>query len=329
MNCNRCNKSITDEDREFCWYCHGDLCYDCWDAWGHCGHPEAEAENRRAYRVKKPKINLVDACFHQSASSIAGDNSDLPPERFDWYRGPDQVSKHKFFTSWTLKEAVKDPHPNKIAWLLEPPAIQTWPYDFIYEHHDKFEAVLTYSRQLLDQAPKIDNLHFCPHGGSWISSDDWSIKPKYRNVCMIASEKMVTPGHMMRHMVANKYGHRIDLLGYAYRPFERIVNALKQYRYAVVIESVLFDWYFSEKLIDCLATGTVPIYRGCPSFDDFFDLDGIIRFDDEEELGDVLDSIGPQDYAWRMDAIRQNFARARSYFRAEDWAQSKYPELFT
>ncbi len=46
MSCNSCYKSITDAGREFCWYCLADLCYDCWDEVGHCGHPEAEYANK-------------------------------------------------------------------------------------------------------------------------------------------------------------------------------------------------------------------------------------------------------------------------------------------
>lgn len=49
MTCGRCQKQIeSPEDGELCWYCGGDLCYECWDEVGHCGHPEAEAINEKA-----------------------------------------------------------------------------------------------------------------------------------------------------------------------------------------------------------------------------------------------------------------------------------------
>ncbi len=28
---------------ETCWYCAGDMCLTCWEGYGHCGHPEADA----------------------------------------------------------------------------------------------------------------------------------------------------------------------------------------------------------------------------------------------------------------------------------------------
>lgn len=45
MNCFRCGKFIHGRP-EFCWYCEGELCKDCWEKIGHCGHPEADEVNR-------------------------------------------------------------------------------------------------------------------------------------------------------------------------------------------------------------------------------------------------------------------------------------------
>ena len=42
--CARCAKE-NEESWEACWFCLADLCYDCWDTVGHCGHEEARAMN--------------------------------------------------------------------------------------------------------------------------------------------------------------------------------------------------------------------------------------------------------------------------------------------
>lgn len=49
-NCGRCNKEITREDAEYCWYCMEYLCGECWEEVGHCGHEEAERMNEEARR---------------------------------------------------------------------------------------------------------------------------------------------------------------------------------------------------------------------------------------------------------------------------------------
>ena len=41
--------------------------------------------------------------------------------------------------------------------------------------------------------------------------------------------------------------------------------------YSVAIESSSEKDYFTEKLIDCLITKTIPIYWGCPNINDYFD----------------------------------------------------------
>lgn len=51
--CLKCGDPIHLGEEEYCWYCMGTLCVSCWDKYGHCGHPAAEAENRRA-RNHKP-----------------------------------------------------------------------------------------------------------------------------------------------------------------------------------------------------------------------------------------------------------------------------------
>lgn len=45
--CGRCGKKARFRDAEVCWYCTATLCYDCWDQYGHCGHPEADDFERR------------------------------------------------------------------------------------------------------------------------------------------------------------------------------------------------------------------------------------------------------------------------------------------
>lgn len=55
--CGRCGKPIWDlDDAETCWWCTGPLCYECWEEYGHCGHPEAEAMNEYARSVPQPAL---------------------------------------------------------------------------------------------------------------------------------------------------------------------------------------------------------------------------------------------------------------------------------
>jgi len=48
--CRRCGTEIPAGGEETCWYCGGPLCFECWDAVGHCGHDEAERINTEVRR---------------------------------------------------------------------------------------------------------------------------------------------------------------------------------------------------------------------------------------------------------------------------------------
>jgi len=52
--CGRCEIRVLVKLAESCWYCGSDLCYDCWDEHGHCGHEEAVEANRKAKLVPQP-----------------------------------------------------------------------------------------------------------------------------------------------------------------------------------------------------------------------------------------------------------------------------------
>ena len=280
----------------------------------------------------RPQVRIIDACFAGVASSIAGDNVDLPPKEFDWYRGDEQVSKHTWYTSWTLLDALDDPNPRKVAWLLEPPSIHDWPYEFVRGKGGLFEVILTYDKDLVEIG---DPFRFIPHGGTWIGEMERVMRPPMMEVCMIVSEKDVAPGHRLRHEIAKRYRDKIDVCGHGYRPFDRKAFILGHFAYAVIVESTRMDWYFTEKLIDCFATGTVPIYHGCPSIERFFNLEGMIQFENINELDNIFDEIVKGELVENKDlivnnrAMVSNFHIATKFFRPEDWAYERYPELFT
>ena len=101
---------------------------------------------------------------------------------------------------------------------------------------------------------------------------------------MIYSNKIMFEGHKLRHHIANNIKD-VDLFGRGTpNPIDNKEESLVDYRYSIVIENSKTDNYFTEKLIDCLAVGTIPIYWGCSNLNDYFNLEGIITFNTLEEL---------------------------------------------
>ncbi len=275
------------------------------------------------------KIRLIDACFPGNPSSIAGDNVWRGPEHFEWCRKWCD-SLYTWFTNWTVDQ-VANYFPKKVAWLIEPPSIETWPYRYIPTHRFYFDAILTYDKRLLDT--NDNRFKFAPHGGSWIDWDLWGMYEKTKDVCMIVSDKKESEGHKLRHEIAKEFGDRIDVYGPSYQRFDRKFDVLRDYRYCVVVESVKMDYYFSEKLIDPISVGCVPVYWGCPSINEYFESAGIICFNDQQELGRIIEggkatggNVG--DYRERKSAIEANLETAKQYRMPEDWMYEHYEELF-
>ena len=200
-----------------------------------------------------------------------------------------------------------------IAWLLESWDMIPHLYEFVKSNPDKFEAIWTHDNELL----KLPNALNLTVGGCWIDDFDWSIHPKTKNFSIIASAKRQLPGHKQRHQIIAGAGGHIDIFGGGYNPIKDKIEGLRDYRYSFSIENNKRDFYFTEKLIDCFVTGTIPIYWGCPSIGDFFNLDGMLCYDKVDELPELLKGCTPEYYESKREALEDNLERAKKFRLAE------------
>ena len=88
--------------------------------------------------------------------------------------------------------------------------------------------------------------------------------------------------------------------------------------FSVAIENSTSTNCFTEKIQDCFLTGTVPIYYGPKNIGEYFDMDGILTFNTLEELNSILDSLNEDLYYSKMDAIINNYKKARGYLSFND-----------
>ena len=94
--------------------------------------------------------------------------------------------------------------------------------------------------------------------------------------------------------------------------------------YSVVIENCKRDYYFTEKLIDCFLTGTIPIYWGCPSIGDYFNTKGIIIVDDIDDIGKSLSNVTTELYEEMKPYLIENFNKAKKYNLAENFIHKDF-----
>ena len=83
--------------------------------------------------------------------------------------------------------------------------------------------------------------------------------------------------------------------------------------FSITLENSIEKDYFTEKIIDCFCTKTIPIYIGCPNIGDFFDTDGILFAKDEEDIFNICNSLTPEEYFRRLSAVNRNYVLSQPF----------------
>ena len=127
-------------------------------------------------------------------------------------------------------------------------------------------------------------------------------------------------GHNFRLSWMEKLQDQVDLYGRGFNDFKYKEDALADYLFSVTIENDSYETYWTEKILDCFACGTIPIYHGAPDIGDYFNMDGVILLTDDFDIK----SLTPELYLSKEDAIIDNFKRALQYNVIEDLMWDKY-----
>ena len=176
-----------------------------------------------------------------------------------------------------------------------------------------YDYILTYDGKMLE-GDLSDKTRFYPYGGCWIKPNDYKVYDKTKSLSMISSTKNITTGHKLRLSIMDECKDLIsDMYGRDTNPIDYKLEALKDYKFSIVVESSKKNYYFTEKIIDCFMTGTIPIYWGCPAIADYFNIDGILTFDTIDELKDILELDLDKEYEKRKDSIVKNFNTAKNF----------------
>jgi len=206
----------------------------------------------------------------------------------------------------------------KIGWLMEAREMNPIHYDHFELYMNNYDFILTHDPTLLNMYP--NKTRYYPIGGCWINDSGYGLRNKTKNISMIYSDKRALQGHKLRHEIASKITHGVDLFGRGTsNPIEYKEQALVDYRYSIVIENTKQDNYITEKIVDCLAVGTIPVYWGCPNLSKFFNMDGIITFDTLDELENILPRLDEKLYISKIEAVKQNIELSKKYSVTEDW----------
>jgi hypothetical protein len=80
-----------------------------------------------------------------------------------------------------------------------------------------------------------------------------------------------------------------------------------------VFENSNYDKYYTEKITDCFASKTIPVYWGTRLVTEDFNADGILFIEDQQQL-----KLTPDLYYSKMNAIEENYQRVKELKCADD-----------
>jgi len=194
-------------------------------------------------------------------------------------------------------EVIQSSNIFKILCLYECPMIK--PNNWDLEYHQNFDCVLTWSDELVDGKFYLKSGFCC----DVIQKNDFELlKANFENrklACMINSCVMVPENVNIPQQL---YGYRLntikwfesfhpgefDLYGNNWNPqlfpsyvgrSENKFETFKNYKFAICFENAYgYKGYISEKILDCLISGVVPVYLGAQNISEWIPNNCFIDF---------------------------------------------------
>lgn len=226
---------------------------------------------------------------------------------------------------WTNQMFRKDIGiKHNIAVLIEPMKLAEWHYQFVLDNEHHFDMIFSNYIDFGKNTKNPNKFKTFPGGSrTLIRPEEWQIYPKNKNVGCIMSHKSFMPGHKLRHEIRSRHENLFEpIIDYNNPEFYTKYIGLKDYRFDLAIENEDNYKTFTEKLLDPMLCGCIPIYwsDGDTSYLDMFDKDGIVFFKDSDDLFDkLLNGMFTEEfYNSKMDAIKHNFEIAKNYLSLGD-----------
>ena len=242
-----------------------------------------------------------------------------------------------FYTHNTMRQVMGNPH-KKYGMLVE--SKEVTPQDYLIleknpNYAKDFDAIFTFDEKILDKLPNAREFCLCAFVHLFDERADnnvWSAQyAKTKNVSICSSHKLVCDLHRLRYDWAMKFKNNPALKVDAYGTFDggsfvMAADYLRDYRYSIAVENDIQPYWFTEKILNCFAMRTVPIYVGHPKMLERFNADGIILVKPEEyeHIEDIVKQCSAADYAARLSAIEDNFRRAQAYRNSFDRLYEQY-----
>jgi len=265
-------------------------------------------EQKEAY-TKTNKIQVFYPPFSlEDRSSCAK----MKPSRFHWVSSNQDVQV--FIDNGMLMSHIhpRKPGTHRFGWLCESRSILPELYHKLKTQHleffNNFDAIFTCDEDLLS----LDDRFIKALSGSnlpWTPYENFGVHEKTKVCSLLASPKLMTEGHKLRHKLAEELKDNIDVFGgvggspkIGDGTHASKSEALKDYMFSITIENDSYNNYYTEKITDCFANGTIPVYWGAPNIGEYFDDEGIIILNDNFDINLLTKEL----YESKIESVKRN-----------------------
>lgn len=219
-------------------------------------------------------------------------------------------------------EYIQHGYSKGSALLIEPRCLQNMTYELVEKEYQRFDNIFTHDTQLLTTLPNAHQILY------W---NEYEIhnEPKTKDISMICGNKSMCNIHNLRQIIAERIHDDVDILGtWNGGRFCTKQEAYAPYRFAIVIENYIDDYWFTEKLLNAFSNRTIPIYFGARKIHKYFNIDGIIQLNNLWDVFEVVNDIkyqNPKAVYYKMHGpMEDNFQRVQKYINFEDWFFKTY-----
>lgn len=225
----------------------------------------------------------------------------------------------------------------RIVFLLEPIDIMNLNNAAIEGYNEgSYTFLLTHNEDLIK---KIPTAHLFEFGTTWIKN--YNFPTKNYDISTLVGGKLMAPGHYLRQKVWFKEsrikniptkfflsGNMGGIENYNNNPIlGSDKTPLFDSQFHICIENTKRNNWFTEKLIDCLQTKTIPVYWGCPNIGNWFNLDGFLIVDNLEDIINICNTIDENTYKNKIVAVEENFEKSKKFATISDRLILKIQEL--
>lgn len=232
------------------------------------------------------------------------------------------------YNDWQIKNCIE---PNSIALMIEPRSLQPDNYKWLEKNYHKFRYVFTHDSKLLK---KCDNAKLIIWGFGNGNYTLFSDKPKTKCISMVCSNKEMCQEHKDRITLARRLNEnipKVDVLGTVDGgKWVDTSQIYPDYKYSIAFENYIDDYWMTEKLFNCFANKTIPIYVGAKKVNEFFNMAGILTFKYWESIPSLIKNVDFEklyNHPKVQQAIDDNYNRVKQFGTFEDWFFREYGEL--